>query len=88
MLGFRLAEGINLDSIRQQFGKEIIEQIWACLQPYYQCNWLEIIDKTGAKIKTNSFKSLLDKEIRLKLADPEGFLFSNTILTALFQQFS
>ncbi|MEC4893227.1 MAG: radical SAM family heme chaperone HemW [Oscillatoria sp. PMC 1051.18] len=82
MLGLRLAEGINLAWINQYYGQEIIKQIWDCLQPYYQQGWVEIID---AEIEVKE-RETLPVIGRLKLSDPDGFLFSNTILSALFSR--
>ncbi|MEM7727396.1 MAG: radical SAM family heme chaperone HemW [Cyanobacteria bacterium P01_A01_bin.45] len=66
MLGLRLAEGINLDKLSQQFGKHKVELIQQALQPYVEKNWVEIIGE------------------RCFLVPPDGFLFSNTILSSLF----
>ena len=49
-----------------QFDREIKEEIYTCLQPYRDRGWVKFVE--------------IDGEERLKLTDPEGFLFSNTIL--------
>jgi oxygen-independent coproporphyrinogen-3 oxidase len=68
MLGLRLAEGISLSVIGQEFGESTIERICSCLQPYVRQGLVEIIEG----------------DRRLRLTDPEGFLFSNTVLAAIF----
>ncbi len=68
MLGLRLAEGVNLAVLVEQFGEKKIEEIEKCLQPYFQQGWIK-----------------LEKE-RLRLSDPDGFLFSNVILSKLFAE--
>lgn len=68
MLGLRLSEGVNLEKINLQFGDKIVEQIIKCVQPYLAKNWVLIDEKTNY----------------LKLTDPEGFLYSNIILSDLF----
>ncbi len=76
MLGLRLKEGVNLSAIAKQFGSETVNQLIAALQPYIDQQWVEITpndDKSWGQ---------------LKLTDPEGLLFSNTILTKLFSVFS
>lgn len=73
MLGLRLSEGIDLDMLAQQFGVKTLAKIWQCLQPYYQQGWVEIV-------RTDEMLS----QGRLRLTDPEGFLFSNTMLARLF----
>ena len=87
MLGLRLAEGVSLSHLTQQFGEETLEQIWICLQPYYHQGWVEFLAIDGKPLNLEEEKNLLLVE-RLKLTDPEGFLFSNTVLAALFERLS
>jgi oxygen-independent coproporphyrinogen-3 oxidase len=77
MLGLRLAEGLELSVLSEKFGQETLEKIWHCLQPCQQQGWVEILENNKANISLNPTG-------RLKLTDPEGFLFSNTVLAALF----
>jgi oxygen-independent coproporphyrinogen-3 oxidase len=84
MLGLRLAEGISLVSITQQFGDKTVERLWTALHPYYQNGWIELVQQDGAVIDhSDAQKHSLTG--RLRLSDPEGFLFSNTILADLFK---
>lgn len=85
MLGFRLRVGIDLADFRWQFGEEILEKIWHCLQPYTRQGWVEWVAKDGDAIAIENTKDLLNCQ-RVKLTDPEGFLFSNTVLAALFNR--
>lgn len=73
MLGLRLAEGLNLEILAQDWGTETLDRIGRCLQPYIQQGWVEIVEACP------NFPNR-----SLRLSDPEGFLFSNTILAALF----
>ncbi|HEY9596281.1 MAG TPA: radical SAM family heme chaperone HemW [Cyanophyceae cyanobacterium] len=82
MLGLRLAEGLNLSQLTQQLDETTFKRIWLALQPYYHQGWLEIVDEEGQKTDT------LPQVGRLRLNDPDGFLFSNTILAELFNQLS
>lgn len=75
MLGLRLADGVNL----RQFDRHTVEKIWSCLKPYCDRGWIEIVGK-DAKI------DLVDLPETVRLSDPEGFLFSNTVLSALFEK--
>ncbi|MGJ5673681.1 MAG: radical SAM family heme chaperone HemW [Nostochopsis sp.] len=68
MLGLRLAEGVNLAVLVEQFGEKKIEEIEKCLQQYFQKGWIKLEGE------------------RLRLSDPDGFLFSNVILSKLFAQ--
>jgi len=69
MLGLRLAEGLSLSHLSQQFGEETVKEILTCLQPYFNQGWVELNNEN------------------LRLSDPDGFLFSNTVLARLFQWF-
>ena len=66
MLGLRLAEGVSLGMLAEQFGKEKVAEIHKCCQPYYKKGWVEVVEQ------------------RLRLSDPQGFLFSNVVLAELF----
>ncbi len=72
MLGLRLTEGVDLSTISEQFGKNNLTKILDCLQQYQDQDWV-LIEKD------------LNNNQKLKLKDPEGFLFSNRILTSLFE---
>jgi putative oxygen-independent coproporphyrinogen III oxidase len=72
MLGFRLAEGVDLSLITQNFGKQIEASILDCLKPYLEQNLISIDNQAGIN--------------KLKLTDPKGFLLSNTILATLFEK--
>jgi putative oxygen-independent coproporphyrinogen III oxidase len=76
MLGLRLAEGLNLTHLSQQFGDAIIAPILASLAPYEQRGWV--------KVTLASSSDLVTPAVWVKFTDPEGFLFSNVMLAALF----
>ncbi len=86
MLGLRLAEGVSLEQIRQQFGTEVVEQIWTCLQTHYRQGWVEILGRDGRTKEFESNNFCITSAARLRLTTPEGFLFSNTVLATLFEQ--
>jgi putative oxygen-independent coproporphyrinogen III oxidase len=72
MLGLRLQEGVNLLDIKQKFGEEIYHHILIIVNKFMKENLIEF------EIKTQ----------RLRLNDPQGFLFSNTILAEIFHKLS
>ena len=82
MVGLRLAEGLSLSQLVQQFGQERIAELWTCLQPYQKVGWVEF---SSADYPTLAGSNLPEGHIRL--TDPEGFLFSNVILVKLFETF-
>lgn len=87
MLGLRLADGINLSLLNQEYGQEILHNIWQSLQPFSRQRWVEGIDKEQKIIDIGEIGDLLTLK-QIKLTDPEGFLFSNPILAALFKNLS
>lgn len=82
MLGLRLVEGIDL----KKYSQNILQKILASIEPYYGQKWIEIIDEDG-KLLNLKQDDLINLASRLRLQDPDGFLFSNTILAALFEKF-
>lgn len=76
MLGLRLKEGVNLSAIAKQFGSETVNKLIVALQPYIDQQWVQITPDAHQSWG------------QLKLTDPEGLLFSNTILAKIFSIFS
>ncbi len=73
MLGLRLAEGLKVEDLEQQFGESVAQQILACLTSYKLLGWVELPSPHLSKG-------------RIRLSDPEGFLFSNVILSSLWAE--
>jgi len=87
MLGLRLAEGLRLTDLAQQFGVAAVDQILLTLKPYFRQGWVELFDtETCCLVEPNFLLNQLSPTFSLRLTKPEGFLFSNTVLTALFEQ--
>ena len=87
MLGFRLAQGINVLTLSQQFGQKTVEKLLIYLQPYQKLGWVEFINQKGVATPFSDNQKL-PIEGHLRLTDPEGFLFSNTVLSTLFSKIS
>lgn len=85
MLGLRLAQGLSLSALSEQFGEKTLKQIWMALHPYYCKGWVELI-ATDTKAMELGDAQRLPAIGYLRLSDPEGFLFSNTVLADLFSQ--
>ncbi len=85
MLGLRLAEGLNLHTLAQQFGEKTLKRILIALQAYFLKGWVEVVETEGNAIAFTNPQNL-PKTGQLRFSDPEGFLFSNTILADLFSQ--
>ncbi len=86
MLGLRLAEGVSLSALTQKFTQQTVDRIWHCLQPYWRQGWIEIARSSDGAIATLDESEQLPLLGNLRLSDPEGFLFSNTILADLFNK--
>ena len=74
MLRLRLSEGLNLEQLRVEFGAEAIAQVLECVEPHIQQGWVELIHEPTQMDPT-----------QIRLHDPEGFLFSNVVLSDLFK---
>lgn len=78
MLGLRLAEGLDVARLITVFGEEAIAQLWQCLVPYIQQG---LVILSPPLIETNQTPTTG----KIRLTDPDGFLLSNVVLTAIFE---
>ena len=78
MLGLRLQEGLAIAPLVEQFGEAAIARVWQRLQPYRKTGWVAVEPESA--IEMAAIK-------RIRLTNPEGFLFSNVVLTDLFEEF-
>ncbi len=73
MLGLRLREGLPVETLRQHYGTLAVTQILEELQAFQDRGWVDLAPSPS-------------QPQTIRLTDPEGFLFSNVILTHLFHQ--
>lgn len=73
MLGLRLREGLHVETLRHHYGTLAVTQILKGLQAFQDRGWVELAP-------------IASEPQTIRLTDPEGFLFSNVILTHLFHQ--
>ncbi|WP_204142008.1 radical SAM family heme chaperone HemW [Halomicronema sp. CCY15110] len=72
MMGLRLAAGISLKDLVEEFGESRVAQLEECLRPYRRQGWIaDDEERSGG----------------FRFTDPEGFLFSNVVLIKLFETF-
>jgi oxygen-independent coproporphyrinogen-3 oxidase len=101
MLGFRLAEGVDLEALRHQFGDRPIDALVDCLTPYIQNGWVETVPSSLSSPSMDLSPPPLSPATgdmpadaaqrsgeRIRLTDPEGFLFSNVVLSTVFSTLS
>lgn len=85
MLGLRLAEGLEWQALANQFGCDCLDPLWNSIQTFIQRGWM-VLKPTEDQAVRADIPSGLPPHTRLCLTDPEGFLFSNTILSTFFSQ--
>jgi putative oxygen-independent coproporphyrinogen III oxidase len=85
MLGLRLSAGVNLNSIVANYGEQILIDLWKCLSRYQICGWIEVLDTDLHVIKS---VERLGYNNSIRLTDPAGLLFSNTVLAEIFARFN
>ncbi len=88
MVGLRLAKGVSLTRLSQEFGEAKVEAILNCLKPYEKERWVVLSEVPSEQYALLSTASEMDDSRtshRLRLSDPEGFLFSNVVLSTLFE---
>jgi putative oxygen-independent coproporphyrinogen III oxidase len=76
MLGLRLARGVNINAIERKFGSDKVNRVLHCLERYRDRGWVEIVTETSDRLSP--------PDRWLRLSDPEGLLFSNTVLAEIF----
>lgn len=85
MLGLRLAEGLSLQTLTDRFGYPPLQQLSPSWYPYYQQGWINLYTLNGQPWLPGQ---PLPSTGQICLSDPEGFLFSNTVLAQMFQVLS
>ena len=92
MVGLRLSEGVNLRELTIEFGADILAPLDRCLTPYIRQGWVSVMGVEGDCDRASNsapVETLLKNGVGyLKLTDPDGFLYSNLVLVALFEEFS
>lgn len=84
MLGLRLAKGVRLRSLTDQFGEAIAPTILKILAPHQAKGWVEITMLHDAANIPSQVALSPQPDMIIRLSDPEGFLFSNVVLSDLF----
>jgi oxygen-independent coproporphyrinogen-3 oxidase len=90
MLGLRLTEGVKLSQLN--VSSAMIDQLLQTLEPYFHQQWVVGLDHQGKILSFLDQKNfdkikVVNSINAIALSDPNGFLFSNTVLTAFFQAF-
>ena len=78
MLSLRTSAGLHMNNITQLYGNNITHKIYKTIDVFQQRGLVEIVN--------NNSLNPADNTIRLK--DPDGFLFSNDIISSIFAALS
>ena len=73
MVGLRLVEGIGGGEVRSLCDADTWGRLHTALKPHIQAGWVVIEGDTWDRLQ------------RVRLSDPEGFLFSNVVLVDVFR---
>lgn len=94
MLSLRLARGLDLVEISQDFGISFSICICKALLPFVQSGHAVALDANKRPLSPEFFSTLLlsdgtthsfERDVAfMRLTDPEGFLFSNEIISSVF----
>ncbi|HEY9818578.1 MAG TPA: radical SAM family heme chaperone HemW [Candidatus Obscuribacterales bacterium] len=87
MLGLRLAEGLEFKTMVRLFGLGLVEHLWRFLMTYTDTGWIEWAPVLESEHHSHQGEGR-PQPPRVRLSDPEGFLFSNVVLSDIFQAFS
>ena len=84
MLSLRLRDGIHLASFAAAWGDDVVTRLKRSVVEYCGQGLVECVAEDGVLLE---WKGNWDGVARLRLADPSGFLISNSILTTIFSAF-
>lgn len=91
MVGLRLAEGVAGSALQPFCDQARWHQLLHCLQPHIEKGWVRL-DPWPDQVPADDVEAALahspQETTRLRLSDPEGFMFSNQVLVDLFQTFA
>ncbi|MBD0266770.1 MAG: coproporphyrinogen III oxidase [Cyanobacteria bacterium Co-bin8] len=87
MVGLRLAVGVSSAALAPVCDLPTWQRLMQCLEPHIQKGWV-CLDPQSDPLDESQLPSNIPTQVRLRLSDPEGFLFSNVVLVDLFQTFA
>ena len=99
MLGFRLREGLDLDALASEYGTRAAKMVKEGCKEGVRQGWVlqDDIDETSVTLNASGRRRFVtgtdgaggERSMRcrrrtLRLSDPEGFLFSNSVISSVF----
>lgn len=92
MLGLRLAKGIDLATLGQRFDVTDMKLVLDTLTSFQDKGWVYITPLSTTTLESTvreaDLSDTLSPSGQICLSDPEGFLFSNVLLSTLFERLS
>ncbi len=82
MTRLRTSDGLDLDWISKMYGEETVASIIRSADMAMELNLAKIVHVSDEQSNSSSIRH----HGTLQLSDPEGFLFSNTILSSIFAE--
>jgi|JFJP01.1.fsa_nt_gi oxygen-independent coproporphyrinogen-3 oxidase len=76
MQGLRLAEGMSLNLLQSKYGQELCDRALQVLDRYRDKHWVNFIKQPEEQ----------SEDIRIFLVSPQGWLFSDMIISDLYEQ--
>ena len=90
MMRLRTADGLDLDQIRQLHGSDAVRRIERALQPHEAAGLVTRVQPEGAPeqaaLDRRRGAEHAARSMVVRLADPEGFLVSNDIISDVFAE--
>lgn len=92
MLALRTADGLNLHTIRSEYGDTIVDALIQSVLPFVESGHVRISntnskslanDDSSSSVSVVASDSVTDDGL-IQLTDPSGFIISNTIISSIF----
>ncbi|KAK8488954.1 hypothetical protein V6N13_060926 [Hibiscus sabdariffa] len=90
MLSLRTARGLDLKSFRRAFGNSVVASLCEVYKPYIESGHVLCLNEHGTILTADEYNALLNEDdigqglAYIRLSDPDGFLFSNELISTAF----
>ncbi|KAL4296532.1 hypothetical protein GQ457_12G006430 [Hibiscus cannabinus] len=90
MLSLRTARGLDLKSFRCAFGNSVVASLCEVYKPYIESGHVLCLNEHRTILTADEYNALLNEDgigqglAYIRLSDPDGFLFSNELISTAF----
>lgn len=95
MLSLRMARGLDVKHFARDFGYDLAASVCNALQPHMESGHVLALDEMRRLLSPHSFRVQSDNDCStastvafIRLADPDGFLLSNEVISTAFEMMS